>query len=89
MTERTSQFEHEEAVGAVDRAGCLLMILDRVSSAVELMQLVDILGLEGELELLAGDTVTLRGAERHRRIQAARVELELKLGELEPVAENR
>jgi hypothetical protein len=86
---RRSQSEHEEEVGAVDRAGCLLMLLDRATSAVELMRLVTILGLEDELEQLAGDTVTLRGAERHRRIQAARVELELQLGELEPAAENR
>jgi hypothetical protein len=77
---KQSQAEYSEELNADDRAGCLLVLLDRATSAVELLQLVEVLGLADELEQLAG--AAEQHPERHRRIEAARAALELKLSSL-------
>ena len=68
------QAEHDD----VSRHELMLALLDQATSAVDLVLLVDMLGLDEELdELVGGD------AERHRRLRLARIQAKLEDSTLE------
>jgi hypothetical protein len=68
------QKEHDD----VSRHELMLALLDQASSAVDLVTLVDILGLDEELAELVGDI-----PERHRRLRSARIQAGLEDAVLE------
>jgi hypothetical protein len=68
------QKEHDD----VSRHELMLALLDQATSAVDLVTLVDMLGLDEELAELVGDI-----PERHRRLRSARIQAGLEDAVLE------
>jgi hypothetical protein len=78
--ERQTQQEFGAEQNASDRQETLLMLMDRATSAVELLEIVELLGLEEELLQLAGlpgrdlDDLEELGEEELKQLPAAVVE---------------
>jgi hypothetical protein len=68
----------QEENDEVNRHELMLVLLDQATSAVDLVTLVDIIGLDEELDELAGGD-----PERHRRLRLARIQARLEDAELE------